>query len=67
MPKGVILLWDELGRERFHPLSLKNNFLETDTFSLEFYSSNLAKFGCVLFDECCSLQNISFQYVLFIA
>jgi glycoprotein-N-acetylgalactosamine 3-beta-galactosyltransferase len=49
---------DELGRERFHALSLHNHYLENDTFSLEFYSSNLAKFG----KECCSLQSISFHY-----
>ena len=50
---------DEFGRERFHPLTLKNHYLETDRFSLGFYSSNEAKFG----KECCSEQSITFHYV----
>ena len=46
---------DSLGRERFHPLSLKDGF---DGYHFPGYPSNIVKRG----HDCCSNETISFHY-----
>ena len=50
---------DELGRERFHPLSLKSHYKDPPEDWLYTYSSNVPQFG----KECCSDESITFHYV----
>jgi glycoprotein-N-acetylgalactosamine 3-beta-galactosyltransferase len=48
---------DESGRERFHPLNMKNIYQGPKDW-LHTYSSNNVKYG----KECCSEQSITFHY-----